>query len=116
MAFADKNMVSTVIRNLMTNAVKFTSDGGEIKISTEQKNGKVQVTVSDTGIGISRENKNKLFRIDTFYRTHGTDNEKGTGLGLILCQEFIEKLGGKIWVESELTKGSQFHFTLPKSK
>jgi len=113
--YADKNMVNTVIRNLITNAVKFTSEGGEIKISAEKKNELVQVTVSDTGMGISEGNIKKLFRIDTFYRTLGTDNEKGTGLGLILCQEFIEKLGGKIWVESELGNGSQFNFVLPNS-
>jgi signal transduction histidine kinase len=114
-AYADKNMVSTVIRNLMTNAVKFTSSGGEIKISAEKIKSMVQVTISDTGMGISEENINKLFRINTFYRTLGTDKEKGTGLGLILCQEFIEKLDGKIWVESELGKGSKFIFTLPES-
>jgi len=114
-AYADKNMVNTVIRNLMTNAVKFTSEGGEIKVSAKEKDEMIQLTVSDTGMGISEENINKLFRIDTFYRTLGTDNERGTGLGLILCQEFVEKLGGKIWVESELGKGSKFKFTLPIS-
>ncbi len=112
-AYADKNMVSTVIRNLLTNAVKFTSAGGEVKISAQHTGDHIHITIADTGIGICKENIKKLFRLDTFYRTMGTEKEKGTGLGLILCREFVEKLDGKIWIESELGKGSRFIFTLP---
>ncbi len=111
--YSDKNMVSTVLRNLLTNAVKFTVKNGSVKIYSEMEKNSLKITVSDTGIGISEENTKKLFRLDTFYRTLGSDNEKGTGLGLILCKEFIEILGGEIWVESELDKGSRFIFTLP---
>ena len=113
MVYSDKNMVSTVLRNLLTNAVKFTSKGGVVKVSSEGEKDKLKITVSDTGMGISEENINRLFRLDTFYRTLGSDNEKGSGMGLILCKEFINILKGEIWVESELNKGSRFIFTLP---
>ncbi|MFC1784807.1 ATP-binding protein [Candidatus Neomarinimicrobiota bacterium] len=112
-AYSDKNMVSTILRNLLTNAVKFTSKNGTVNISSEIENDNLKITVSDTGIGITEENINKLFRLDTFYRTLGSDNEKGTGLGLILCQELINTLNGEIWAESEIGKGSCFIFTLP---
>ncbi len=111
--YSDKNMVSAVLRNLLTNAVKFTSKNGYVTVSSETERDFLKITVSDTGKGISEENIKKLFRLDTFYRTLGSDKEKGTGLGLILCKEFINKLKGKIWVESELEKGSRFIFTLP---
>jgi len=110
---SDKNMVSTVLRNLLSNAVKFTSKDGEVKVRCKREAGFIEITVSDTGIGISRENIKKLFRLDTFYRTLGSDNEKGTGLGLILCKEFVDRLKGRIWVESEPGKGSHFVFTFP---
>jgi len=113
MLYSDKNMVSTVLRNLLTNAVKFTSKGGVVKVSSEAEKDKLKITVSDTGMGISEENINRLFRLDTFYSTLGSDNEKGSGMGLILCKEFINILKGEIWVESELNKGSRFIFTLP---
>lgn len=111
--YGDHNMVNTVIRNLMTNAVKFTAEGGLVTLESNERDGQVEIAVVDTGIGISPENQAKLFRLDTFYRTTGTDRERGTGLGLILCKEFVEKLGGRIWVESEEGKGSRFAFTLP---
>ena len=110
--YADKNMMSAVLRNLISNAIKFTHPGGEIIISVEEKD-ELTVSVSDNGIGIPKERIEQLFRIDENYSTSGTLNEKGTGLGLILCKEFIEKHGGKIWVESEEGKGSIFYFTLP---
>ena len=113
LAYSDKNMVSTVLRNLLTNAVKFTSKNGNVTLSSEVGKNSLTITVRDTGIGITEENINKLFRLDTFYRTLGSDNEKGTGLGLILCKEFIHTLNGEIWVESEIGKGSRFIFTLP---
>jgi len=111
--FADKAMISVVLRNLISNAIKFTKPGGEITIAAIEKPGELTVAVSDTGVGISREIVGKLFHIDENYTTAGTNNEKGTGLGLILCKEFVEKHGGKIWVESEVGKGSTFRFSLP---
>ncbi len=111
---ADKNMVSTVIRNLVSNGIKFT-EKGQIIISSEEKKDFLEISISDTGTGLSEEDIKKLFRIDVHYTTIGTSSEKGTGLGLILCKEFVEVNGGKIWVESELGKGSTFKFTLPKS-
>jgi two-component system sensor histidine kinase/response regulator len=114
--YADSNMVRTVIRNLISNAVKYTREGGSITIDAGLKEGFYEVSVADTGIGIKPENLQKLFRIDINYSTRGTADESGTGLGLILCREFISKSGGKIWVESEYGKGSTFKFTLPVSK
>lgn len=112
--YADANMVTMIIRNLVSNAIKFTHEGGEVKISSETKGNEEEITISDTGVGIRPETIEKLFRIDNHHSTLGTANEQGTGLGLILCREFIEKNGGKIWIESEVGKGSEFKFTLPK--
>jgi PAS domain S-box-containing protein len=113
---ADQNMIKTVIRNLISNAINFTNQSGTIRLSSERINGNVEITVNDNGIGIEKENIGKLFRIDEKYININTDGEKGTGLGLILCKEFVEKNGGKIWVESEPGKGSSFKFTLPAGK
>jgi len=113
--YADVNMVDTVIRNLISNALKFTSSSGIIEISAHQGEHEIEVSVSDTGIGIEEEHLSKLFRIDARYRRAGTAQEEGTGLGLILCKEFIERHNGKIWVESQINKGSTFRFTLPKN-
>jgi PAS domain S-box-containing protein len=111
--YADINMVDTVLRNLISNAIKFTPEKGKITISDEVKGEFREVSVTDTGLGISEEDINKLFRIDVHHTTIGTSKEKGTGLGLILCKEFIEKNGGEIWVESRLGEGTTFYFTLP---
>ena len=113
-AFADPNMTTAVIRNLVSNAVKFTGDGGEVRIASKTMEDYEEITVSDTGIGISTEDIEKLFRIDVHHTTNGTAKERGTGLGLILCGEFIEKNGGRLWVESELGRGSEFKFILPR--
>ncbi|MFP4025355.1 MAG: ATP-binding protein [Thiohalospira sp.] len=110
--FADKLMIHAVLRNLISNAVKFTHRGGEIKISAEQKNDNIIVSVEDNGMGIKKENMNKLFRLESNYSLPGTQNEKGTGLGLLLCKEFIKIHGGNIDFESEEGKGSRFYFTL----
>ncbi len=110
--FADKNMLSTILRNLITNAVKFTKEFGKIEILAKETNNKVIVTVADTGIGMADEVKNNLFEIDEKITTAGTKEEKGTGLGLILCKEFVEQHGGEILVESEVGKGSRFNFSL----
>ncbi len=113
-AFADANMVRTVIRNLISNAIKYTRENGIITGSSVIKENMIEVSVIDTGIGISPENIEKLFKIDVNYSTNGTADETGTGLGLILCKEFINKNGGEIRVESELGKGSSFSFSLPR--
>ncbi len=112
--YADENMLNTVIRNLVSNALKFTPDGGRIELSVQPSGEYVEVSVADTGTGIIEEDIPKLFRIDAQYTNVGTDGEKGTGLGLSLCQDLVEKNGGEIWVESEHGKGSTFKFTLPK--
>ena len=114
-AYADKKMVDTIIRNLLSNALKFTYPGGNIEVSAMQNGSYVTVSVADTGIGIDEKHIPKLFRIDAKYKRIGTANEKGTGLGLILCKEFVEKHGGKIWAESEVGKGTTFTFTLSKT-
>jgi signal transduction histidine kinase len=113
-AFADSNTINLVIRNLMTNAIKFTNDGGNVTLGASEKTGEWVVTVSDNGIGINADVLKILFDKTAPYTTRGTANEKGTGLGLILCKEFVEKNGGRIWVESEVGKGSKFTFTIPK--
>ncbi|NOX17811.1 MAG: PAS domain S-box protein [Chlorobi bacterium] len=116
LVFADKNAVSTVLRNLVTNAIKFTSKEGKISVKSEEEENYFKITVEDNGLGISEEVIGKLFRIDSAHTTSGTANEKGTGLGLILCKELVEKSGGTIWVESEEGKGSKFIFTLAKAE
>jgi len=105
----------TVLRNLVSNAIKFTKKGGTININAEENSGEVRISVSDTGIGISDVDLAKLFDISQVISSKGTENEKGTGLGLLLCKEFVEKHGGKIWVESEVGKGSSFYFTFPSN-
>jgi signal transduction histidine kinase len=113
-AFADSNTINLVIRNLITNAVKFTNDGGRVLIKSEDKGNEWMVSVRDNGVGMKPEVLNMLFDKTAPYTTRGTANEKGTGLGLILCKEFVEKNGGRIWVESKEGDGSTFYFTLPK--
>ncbi|MND91739.1 Adaptive-response sensory-kinase SasA [compost metagenome] len=114
-AYADINMIKVVIRNLLSNAIKFTRQGGRIKINSRKDGDAMVFSVEDNGVGISRENQMKLFSMDHF-STKGTANEVGTGLGLILCKDFIERNGGKIWTMSELGKGSTFSFSLPHHK
>jgi signal transduction histidine kinase/tetratricopeptide (TPR) repeat protein len=114
--YADRTMLSIILRNLISNGIKFTKPMGRITISIEKKADELLVAVADTGIGISKTNLDKLFRIDDNYTTVGTKDEEGTGLGLVLCKEFIESHGGEIWVESEPEKGSVFIFSLPHSR
>ena len=111
--FADINMVKSVFRNIISNAIKFTGTGGQVEISIKQDQSEVTITISDNGIGIELGQLSKMFDISNIYTTQGTVGETGTGLGLLLCKEFIEKHGGKIWVESEPGTGSKFNFTLP---
>lgn len=112
---ADPNLLHTVLRNLMSNAVKFSENGGQVKLSSKSLSKKfIEIRIEDTGIGIAEEDLGKLFRIDVSTKTIGESTKKGTGFGLILVKEFVEKQGGSIQVSSELGKGSEFKFTLPK--
>ncbi|MDX9923708.1 MAG: PAS domain S-box protein [Ignavibacteriaceae bacterium] len=110
---ADEDMTDTIFRNLITNAIKFTPEGGSIKIDATQQGSMALINVSDTGVGMDEETKSKLFRLDVNHSSLGTSQEKGTGLGLILCKEFVEKHNGKIWIESSKGEGTTFSFTLP---
>ena len=112
--YADPNILNLVLRNLILNAIKFTESGGKIEVKAYPQGSALVVSVSDNGIGIKPESKQFLFEKTSGYSTRGTANEKGTGLGLILCKEFVEKNGGKIWMQSELGKGSTFFFTVPR--
>lgn len=111
--FADKEMVGTVLRNLISNAVKFTHPGGKVKITAKHGKKELVVAISDNGVGISRKRIKNIFNIAESNRTAGTQKEKGTGLGLILCKEFVNKNSGKIWVQSEEGIGTTFFFSLP---
>lgn len=113
-AYADEDMIQLVIRNLISNALKFTPQGGTVKVNafTEEEHWCIQV--KDTGVGIPPEKKARLFEMNSNYKTRGTDNEKGSGLGLKLCKEFIEKNRGWIWLSSEEGEGTTFSFTVPK--
>jgi signal transduction histidine kinase len=111
--YADVDMIKTVLRNLVSNAIKFTNIGGTINIFAGENSENIIISVADNGIGIAPGDLKKLFNISEVLSTKGTANEKGTGLGLLLCIEFVEKHGGKIWVESKVGKGSEFKFTLP---
>jgi PAS domain S-box-containing protein len=112
--FADIDMSKTVLRNLVSNAIKFTNNGGTININAEENSENEIISVLDNGIGIAPDDIKKLFDISQVLTTKGTAKETGTGLGLLLCKEFVDKHGGIIWVESEVGKGSDFKFTLPK--
>ncbi len=110
---ADHNMMSTILRNLLSNAFKFSNAGTTVIITATSNSKGVEVSVKDTGLGISRDNIDKLFKVGQDFTMTGTNNEEGTGLGLILCSEFIERHNGKIWVTSEFGKGTSFFFTIP---
>lgn len=114
-AKADKNVISSVIQNLLSNAIKFTNLNGIIQFSALEKSDSIAVTITDNGIGMTHKEQEKLFKHEVIHTTKGTNNELGTGLGLILCKELIEKSGGSITVNSEKNKGTSFTFTLPKS-
>ena len=110
----DDDMTSTVIRNLITNAIKFTNKKGSIQVKAEELQDVIEISIIDNGVGIEEKNISKLFKITSNPTSVGTSNETGTGLGLILCKEFINNCKGNIWVESEINKGTTFKFTLPK--
>jgi signal transduction histidine kinase len=111
--WADRYMLSSILRNLISNALKFTKQNGAIDIKASVDDEKMRVSVCDNGVGIPRKDLPKLFRIDLNHSTIGTMDEKGTGLGLILCKEFVEKHGGTIWAESQARRGSCFTFEIP---
>ncbi|MEN2490292.1 HAMP domain-containing sensor histidine kinase [Flavobacterium sp. B11] len=110
---ADQNMISTILRNLLSNAIKFTDKNGEVKVKLLKANQKVEISITDNGIGVPDAIKEKLFKINGKVLQKGTENELGSGLGLLLCKEFVSIHEGTIWVESEMGKGSSFKFTLP---
>ena len=115
--FADRNMVGVILRNFLSNAVKFTPKGGSITVSAKSfSNYMIQISVKDTGIGMNQNIIDNLFRINTNTNRKGTEGEYSTGLGLVICKDFIDKHGGNIMIESEEGKGSVFHFTLPYSR
>ena len=122
--YADKNMLDTVLRNLTGNAVKFTPRGGEVNLRARVKPSPqeteaskteevIEVTVADTGVGMSQESLERIFRLEATQSTPGTEQEEGTGLGLIICKEMIEQNGGQIWVQSESGKGTTVSFSMP---
>jgi signal transduction histidine kinase len=112
--YSDPNMLKTILRNLVQNAIKFTNSGGTVDVLAVTQQNQTLFTVTDNGVGMSKETLNNIFKTDIIVITNGTEHERGSGLGLILCKEFVEKHGGKIWAESEVGKGSKFKFTLPK--
>ena len=115
MVSADRNMLDLIIRNIISNSIKFTEVGGEVRIYSKEESGdKITVSIEDNGVGMPQHQIDTLFDTSEFYTTRGTANEKGTGLGLRLCKEFVERMGGKIWVESTIGKGSIFNFTVSK--
>ncbi|MHB9040214.1 MAG: PAS domain S-box protein [Melioribacteraceae bacterium] len=113
--FADDDMLSSVIQNLLSNAIKFTNIGGVIVFRSNTLEDEIEISITDNGVGMKEEDIKKLFRLDAHLTTYGTNDEKGSGLGLLLCQEMIERNRGKISVESRLGKGTTFSFTLPKA-
>jgi signal transduction histidine kinase len=110
----DANMLHSVFQNLITNGIKYSETGGVITISANEKKDFVEVSIEDSGIGMELDQLSKIFKFNSMSSTDGTMGERGTGLGLILCKEFIEKSNGKIWVDSEMGKGAKFSFTLQK--
>ncbi len=112
--YADKNMLKTILRNIISNAIKYSFENTEINLKIEKNdNSRALISVTDNGIGISKANQDKLFKLSETVSSEGTAKEKGSGLGLLLCKDFVEKHDCKIWVESELGKGSTFKFTMP---
>lgn len=110
---ADIDMIKTVIRNLISNAIKFSEEGSEVVVSLTEEDGRAIVSVKDSGCGIDDENQKKLLHTDTHFSTFGTNNEEGSGLGLLLCQDFVVKNGGKLWFTSKKGDGSTFSFSIP---
>ncbi|PLX11133.1 MAG: hypothetical protein C0597_15590, partial [Marinilabiliales bacterium] len=112
-ALVDKNMITTVLRNLISNAIKYTKSGDQIIVESSLTEKLIEISIKDTGVGIPQKNLKEIFKIDSSISTQGTADEQGTGLGLIISREFVEKNGGTIYVESEEEKGTKFTFTVP---
>ena len=110
---AEENMLKTILRNLISNGIKFTQTHGQIQILARNHQNLVEISVMDNGVGMTEDTQDKLFQMEKYKSTKGTANEEGSGLGLLLCKEFVDRHGGRIWVESELERGSEFKFTLP---
>jgi len=110
---ADKNMLKTILQNLISNAIKFTSTNGKVRVIARTIKQTFEITISDSGTGMTKEVLEGLFKVDTHVTRGGTEGEAGSGLGLILCKEFVDYHGGEIWAESVLHKGSTFHVTFP---
>jgi len=106
-------MMNSVLQNIVSNAIKFTPSGGTVSVSAETQDSLAVVSITDTGVGLHPDDIQKLFRIDSHFSTKGTNNEEGTGLGLLLCKEMIEKHNCKIWAESKYGEGTSFKFTIP---
>lgn len=115
-AYGDIDMVKTVIRNLLSNAIKFSNENSEVLVKIEEKDGMAVVSVHDQGCGIDEDSQRKLLHTDTHFSTFGTKNEEGSGLGLLLCQDFVHKNGGKLWFSSVKGEGSTFYFSIPLKK
>ena len=113
LVYADKAMISTVLRNLISNAIKFSHSGGSVVVKANDQRNELTISITDNGVGIPKERIEKIFHLDENNSTPGTKDEKGTGLGLIICKELIEKNNGKFWVESLVGIGSTFYFSLP---
>lgn len=114
--YADQGMLNSILRNILSNAIKFTPKLGQIAITAQQDKNKIKISIQDTGIGMNEDTRSKIFENYELESQPGTDNEMGTGLGLILCKQFVQKHEGEIWVESEINKGTTFHFSLPNKK
>lgn len=114
--YADIDMIKTVIRNLLSNAIKFSNEETEILVTVQEQEGMAVVSVKDSGCGIDEENQKKLLHTDTHFSTFGTNNEEGSGLGLLLCQDFVIKNGGRLWFTSAKGEGSTFSFSIPLKK
>jgi signal transduction histidine kinase len=114
--FGDERMIKTVLRNLIDNAIKFTLPEGEVNITAKEENDNIIIAIADNGVGIDEEDKGRIFKLDSIYTTEGTGYERGSGLGLILSKEFVEKNDGKIWFDSELNLGSTFCFSIKKGE
>ncbi len=112
--FADEDMIFSVVQNLLSNAIKFTREGGDIVFKSSFRESDIEISITDNGVGIKDEDIKKLFRMDSHHTTYGTKDEKGSGLGLLLCKEMVERNRGKIWVNSKSGMGTTFTFTVPK--
>jgi two-component system sensor histidine kinase/response regulator len=114
--YADEKMVSTIFRNIVSNAIKFTQKGGKVEVLSLSNHEVVTIEIKDNGIGMDKSKLAKLFHIDEKHSSRGTEGERGTGLGLLICKDFVEQNNGKIWAKSEPGKGSSFFISFPKNK